>query len=202
MKNVDAFSIINSQNVQEYDIVNHKNAVSITNGTPTVNNLLQNTTTPVTISTIYIFNPTKDVTRFNLNIPVSVYFAGTLPQQLTTAISATVAISSLQLSVLYNGFIVNMPSDSGTVVTFPHGATVQFMVNPNVTTFYASYNIGNIVISNISLATLQGYIYDIQLSANMTSNLQLAQFISLTCGCIMNPDMDISNNCSAKVAVV
>jgi hypothetical protein len=66
--------------------------------------------------------------------------------------------------------------------------------------FYASLNIGTIQISNINLATFQGFIYDLQIGGTVVvsgiSNVK--SLTNYTAGFIANVTTDVAFNCSAS----
>ena len=205
--NNNSSAIINTENTNEYKVVTYKNMASLTSGTPLTNNLLQNSTVPARIATIYVLNPVNKQTVFSLRLPISLYFGGIINAPIPeNGLQFTVQlIQQLKLNVLYNQSAITL-SNNPTFELPASNPMVSFNVTEFVPTssgtmaFYASLNIGTIQISNINLATFQGFIYDLQIGGTVVvsgiSNVK--SLTNYTAGFIANVTTDVAFNCSAS----
>lgn len=141
--NTDKWSIFYNENIQ-YTIANESK----------------------TISSIYIRElVTKQLTTFQLNIPISIYVSGDISNN--TGSNINIHISDATFAVFYNDTDVTTSYSSTNPTIVKNFTDLSFNVNnTNRGSFSAVQYVGNLIINNIILSTTVGSVYDLKLSFN------------------------------------
>ena len=124
------------------------------------NNIL-NPGATVTFASMTIDNPTESNTTFNLSIPIGIYVSVDVSRNVVY--NATYRIRSPDFGVYYNGSKVPTTESQSftsiiTTVFSDFGTTVD-------TTLSGVKYVGNLTITNLTLPTQAGYVYEFRMSA-------------------------------------
>lgn len=162
-----------------------------------------------TISSIYIRETmTPPLSKFQLNIPISIYVSGDILNN--TGSNITIRISDASLGVFYNDTNVTTSYSSTAPTIVKSFIDLSFNVNTKIGSFSTIQYVGNMIINNITLSTIKGSVYDLKLSFNYTissgsqyagtsylTNFKYGVYANTT-----NGPITLSNNCNVTSTAV
>jgi len=152
------------------------------------NNVLVQNGTTVTIARMTIDTPTKSNTTFNISIPIGIYISADVSGN--NVYESTYRISSLTFGVFYNGLpLPGTPTQSFTSVN------AKVVSDSNKVTLSGVKYVGNLQISNLTLPTQSGYLYEFRMSAATDVLLHVSgTFTNRVFGAFVNVSEDQSEN--------
>ena len=156
------------------------------------NNVLVQNDATVTIASLIIDNPTESSTTFTVSIPIGIYVSVDVSGN--EVYNSIYKISSPILSVYYNGSQV--PITSTQSFTSVNTTIISNFVTPIDTTLSGVQYVGNLTISNLTLPTQAGYVYEFRMSANITSTPVTGTYTRNVYGMFANVSKDQFVNCT------
>lgn len=153
------------------------------------NNVLVQNGTTVTVARMTIDSPKESNATFNISIPIGIYISADVSGN--NVYESTYRISSLTFGVFYNGLpLPGTPTQSFTIVN------AKVVSDSNKVTVSGVKYIGNLQISNLTLPTQSGYLYEFRMSATIDVLNQISgSFTNRVFGAFVNVSNDQFENC-------
>lgn len=160
------------------------------------NNNRLNPGATVTFASMTIDNPTESNTMFNLSIPIGIYVSVDVSRNVVY--NATYRIRSPEFGVYYNGSKVpTTESQSFTSIITTVFSNFGTTVDPEITTLSGVKYVGNLTISNLTLPTQAGYVYEFRMSAIPELLSQISGvYTSRVFGMFVNVSTNRAVNCT------
>ena len=159
------------------------------------NNVLVQNETSVTIASITIDQPTESSTTFNIRIPIGIYISADVSGN--NVYESSYIINSLTFGVYYNGSKV--PTTQTQSFT---SVMTRIVSTTNRATISGVKYVGNLQISNLTLPTQPGYVYEFRMSAITQPNSHLSgAFTRRVFGAFVNVSNDQFVNCTMTFPV-
>jgi hypothetical protein len=159
------------------------------------NNVLVQNGTSVTIATLVIDTPTESSTTFNINIPIGIYISADISGN--NVYNSIYRISSLTFDVYYNGSQVPITSTQSFT-----SINTRVLTTSNRVTMSGVKYVGNLQISNLTLPTQAGYVYEFRMSATTDVLINISgTFTRRVFGAFANVSADQFVNCTMTFPV-
>ena len=159
------------------------------------NNVLVQNGTTVTVASLTIDTPNESNSTFNISIPIGIYISADVSGN--NVYDSIYRISSLTFGVYYNGSQVPTTSTQ----SFTSINTRVFTTSNRVTMSGVKY-VGNLQISNLTLPTQTGYVYEFRMSANTELLMHVSgTYTRRVFGMFANVSTDQSENCTMTATV-
>jgi hypothetical protein len=159
------------------------------------NNVLVQNGTTVTVAKITIDTPNESNATFNISIPIGIYISADVSGN--NVYDSIYRISSLTFGVYYNGSLV--PSTSTQSFT---SVNTRVLTTSNRATISGVKYVGNLQISNLTLPTQVGYVYEFRMSAATDVVINVSgNFTRRVFGAFVNVSNDQFVNCAMTATV-
>jgi len=144
----------------------------------TNNNILAIDTNTTVFMKLVIQNVENNNYTFTINTPIGLYAAAT---NASSGASGKIQISNVALSVYYNDTEMSVNPTFSTYTD----ASMSYMVTSN-SSFAASQYIGNLMISNLILASQNGYVYDMKMTFTLSEQNKTGTYTDFVKGVYLN----------------